>query len=93
MNQTMPKTITEDTIKEKLVEHYGGSASDRRFVKNERPDDHMGALGSVVYSLEGSPPKGYAIVIPESRKVNFYDHKGKRFRKMVDTVVEEVPRR
>mgnify|MGYP005859454671 CR=1 FL=1 len=81
--------ITENEIREKLSIHYGGDNSPREFVKNEREDSH-GAVGSVVYSLSGSPPKGYAIAIPELRMVSLYDHQGERFRIMKDTVVEEL---
>jgi len=81
--------ITEKAIAEKLSKHYSGSRGiDRELIKNEREDSH-GSLGSVVYSLNGSPPKGYAISIPEIRVVNFYDHRGKRFRNMTNTVVKE----
>jgi hypothetical protein len=80
--------ITENDIREKLSTHYGGNNSSRRLVRNERPDDHGGVTGSIVYSLEGSPPKGYAIVIPELRLVNLYDHQGERFREMIETVVK-----
>ncbi len=83
----MTDTITEATIREKLSNHYGGDNSTRELVKNEREDDH-GTVGSIVYSLSGSPPKGYCIAIPEQRRVNFYDNRGKRFRKMTETVVE-----
>lgn len=83
------ETITEDEIREKLSTHYGGDNDTREFVKNEREDSHD-SVGSVVYSLAGSPPKGYAIAIPELRMVSLYDHRGKRFRIMKDTVVEEL---
>lgn len=81
--------ITEDEIQEKLETHYGGYNNHRDLVKNERSDDHDG-LGSIVYSLEGSPPKGYAIVIPDLQMVNLYDHQGKRFMILEDTVVHEL---
>ncbi len=81
------ETITEAEIREKLSKHYGGDNSNRDLVKNERLDDH-GTLGSIVYSLSGSPPKGYAIAIPEIRRVNFYDGNGKRFRILKETVPE-----
>ncbi|WP_137290883.1 hypothetical protein [Natronorubrum halophilum] len=83
------ETITEDEIRVKLSKHYGGDNSNRDLVKNERNDSH-GTVGSIVYSLSGSPPKGYAIVIPGIRMVNFYDNHGKRFRILKDTVVEET---
>ena len=82
--------ITESEIKEKLATNYGRGGHDRDLVKNERGDDHCESTGSVVYSLRGSPPKGYAIAIPELREVSFYNHRGKRFRHMTNTMVEEL---
>ena len=83
------ETVTEDEIREKLSNHYGGDNSSREFVKNERRDSHE-STGSVVYSLSGSPPKGYAIAIPGLRKVNLYNHQGERFQILRDTVVKEI---
>lgn len=80
--------LTESDIKEKLENHYG-TEEDRDLVKNVRNDGNDATGGSVVYSLRGSPPKGYAIVIPELRQVSLYDHHGKRFRKLKETVVED----
>lgn len=83
--------ITEDEIREKLAKHYGGYNKDRDLVKGDRSDGNDSTQsGSVVYSLQGSPPKGYAIVIPELRKVNLYDHHGKRFMIMDETIVDEL---
>jgi hypothetical protein len=81
--------IAESEIKEKLAEHHGGDL-DRDLVKNSRGDGHDPNGGSVIYSLRGSPPKGYAIAIPELREVSFYDNRGKRFRRMRETGVVEV---
>lgn len=85
----MTDTITEATIREKLSQHYGGDNSHRELLKSEQEDDH-GTVGSIVYSLSGSPPKGYAIVIPELRQVNLYDAQGKRYRILGNTTVEEI---
>lgn len=81
-------TISEAELKQKLLDHYGGGV-DRDLVKNERDDGHDHTGGSVVYSLRGSPPKGYALAITEKREVSLYDHTGKRFRRLRETVVEE----
>lgn len=81
------ETISEDEIQKSLSEQANGSV-DRDLVKNERLDDHGGKVGSVVYSLRGSPPKGYAIAIPELKEVSFYDNRGKRFRRERNTIVE-----
>lgn len=82
-------TITEQELKDALLDHYSDGGIDRDLVKNARDDGHGSAVGSVVYSLRGSPPKGYAIAIPEFREVSLYDHKGERFRRMRETVVED----
>lgn len=82
-------TLTEDDIREELSNHYGGDNSFRELVKNVRFDDH-GTPGSVVYSLEGSPPKGYAIVIPDLRLINLYNNRGERFDVWHNTVVDGV---
>lgn len=71
--------VAEDEIREKLARHYGGDNSSRGFHKNVRIDDH-GTVGSIVYSLDSSPPKGYAIYIPELSQLNLYDVRGKRFK-------------
>lgn len=49
----------------------------RRGYKNVRKDSHE-TVESVVYSLDGSPPKGYAIYIPELRNVSLYSNHGER---------------
>lgn len=73
------REITEDRIRACLAHRYGKDDSRREFHKEIRKDSH-GTVGSVVYSLDGSPPKGYAIYIPELRKVNLYDGHGERFK-------------
>jgi hypothetical protein len=83
----MTDTITETEIREKLANHYAGDNEFRDLVKNKR-EDAYNSVGSIVYSLEGSPPKGYAIYTPESRRVSLYDNRGKRFRILQNTVVE-----
>ena len=81
-------TISETEVKEKLVNNYG-SGYDRELIRSEIINSY-GDVGTILYSLNGSPPKGYAMEIPESREVSFYDHQGKRFRQMSDTVVEDT---
>jgi len=73
-----PKTITEEELKEKLMQHYGRGV-DREMVKTEIKNSH-GTVGSVLYSLDGSPPKGYVLFVPQIRQLSLYDAHGKRFR-------------
>jgi hypothetical protein len=75
-------TITEGQIRELLSQEYGGDNSTRELIKNERKDDH-GTVGSVVYSLSGSPPKGYAIHDTGlNSTVWLYDVHGDKFAKV-----------
>ncbi len=59
-------------IKKILAQSYGCSPTilERKiittFVRNS-----YGEVGSVLFSLEGSPPKGYALYVPEHRKIIF----------------------
>lgn len=85
----MTNVITESDIKETLINHYSGRGGpDRELVVNQRADGYGDNTGSIVYSLVGSPPKGYAIAIPELREVHYYDNHGKRFLRSENTVVE-----
>lgn len=81
--------ITEAEIKQKLMRHYGRS-KDRDLVKNHRDDGYSEDGGSVIYSLRGSPPKGYALVKPRQKEISLYDSNGKRFRQLVNTEVLEI---
>lgn len=49
-------------------------------------NDHT-KIGSVIFSLDGSPPKGYAIYIRELHTVCFYDNHGTRFKRLSNHVV------
>jgi hypothetical protein len=84
--------ITETEIKERLQEHGNAGTTARDMIKVVRYDDH-GGPGSIVYSLSGSPPKGYAIcyaslgsIVDEKPQVriNLYDGRGKRFQHIED---------
>jgi hypothetical protein len=72
----MYKLISEK-IKDKLVSMYikrfGGDiefTNKRRLLKFKHVDSY-GNVGSIMYSLEGSPPKGYALYIPDMHKILF----------------------
>lgn len=82
------KQITEQQIREILSERYGGDNDFRKLVSNERRDSH-GEIGSIVYSLSGSPPKGYAIYTEGNLTIWFYDSNGVKFAE-VNQVVEVV---
>ena len=74
--------ITKKEIRDILQKHYEGrtyKGIDRKLHKKAMHDNY-GAVGSIIYSLDGSPPKGYAIYIPELYQISFYDLTGRRFK-------------
>lgn len=79
LDPTYRREITEARIRACLAYRYGKDNSSREFHKNVRKDSHE-TVGSVVYSLDGSPPKGYAIYVPELHKVSLYSGHGERFK-------------
>lgn len=79
LEPTYRREITEARIRACLAYRYGKDNSSREFHKNVRKDSHE-TVGSVVYSLDGSPPKGYAIYVPELNKVSLYSGHGERFK-------------
>jgi len=62
------KEINEKYIKKRLVKMYHNNEEDltRELVKIKHDD-------TCFYLLEGSPPKGYAVYIPEHNKIVFID--------------------
>lgn len=79
------KTISREEIRRELAIHYDGgtgfSVKHRTLVEYDHDEGTTLGEGSVIFLfLSGTPPKGYAIVIPEHRTINLYDAWGKRFR-------------
>ena len=72
--------MSEADINERLVKHYGVSFE----VDSGRKLNKAESEGCVLYSLEGSPPKGYALYILALRQVHFYDGHGRRWRILDD---------
>ena len=68
-------TITEQDIIDELQSLYNGG--DRDVVRNISYSNYN-KIGAVFYTLNGSPPKGYALYIPGHHKVVFIDAWGKK---------------
>lgn len=99
----MRKTYTLEEIKAKMARHYGGEGDNmsRELHVHLSRDDH-GLVGSAYLSLDGSPPKGYAIAIagymgtPTEETVwrlNLYDLGGCRWKKNENCKIPELSQR
>ena len=74
------KNITNKEIKEILLKKYVNE-QDRELIQTKIKNSY-GKVGTIFYSLNGSPPKGYALYIKEMRTIIFYDCFGKKFKKI-----------
>ena len=65
-----------EEIKEILLQHYSitheGEEGGKLLVKKSE--------NCIFLELEGNPPKGYGIWIPENKRLNLYDETGNRFK-------------
>lgn len=76
------KKITEEFIRQKLQIHYTGRDNKDRILMKVKigREKEMDTHGAIIYALDGSPPKGYAIHIPGHHMLNLYDLEGRRFK-------------
>lgn len=81
--------VNESEIRHKLLAHSNELGSERKMCRSVHKD-HYERIGSVFYSINGSPPRGYAIYNPQSSRMSLYDSNGKRFKIYRNAVVEEV---
>lgn len=91
-----PREIAEEKIKEILVNRYCSgypeSIAENMKRKLIRTDcfNNYGGIGLIIFSLDGSPPKGYALFIRELRLIHFFDVSGNPFKTMGDiTLINE----
>lgn len=82
--------LTTEEVKETLATHYGEPADTNRELHVVKHEDSHGSTGSVLLSLDGSPPKGYALYIPELHEVSLYDLRGERFQHHRDTIIADI---
>ena len=71
--------LTNEEIKEIIGSRFPGDVSYRELIRTEL-ENSPGKAKTVIFSIEGSPPKGYAMYIPDQWRMNFYDGNGKRFK-------------
>ena len=78
-------------IQEKLQKHYDSRKDvPQRNLHIHKSYDSYEKVGSVFFSLEGSPPKGYGIYVFELRCLSLYDRHGRRWRKIFDCEVDDL---
>jgi len=90
----MTNVISDDEIKERLINMYVrrfGADIDvtrnRKLLKFEHNDCYT-RVGSILYSLEGSPPKGYVLYVPERKELLFLHSDLKRSGSLVSCIIK-----
>ena len=71
--------ITKEQIRELLEGHYN-KVYGASIIK--RPLLTYKAEGCYFFVLRGTPPKGYAIYVPESQMLYLYELEGKKFKEI-----------
>ncbi|MCB1712137.1 MAG: hypothetical protein KDH96_06580 [Candidatus Riesia sp.] len=78
MDSKKSGTMTKKELKKILSKHYkithGGSMNVERELFISK------TVGCYHFTLQGTPPKGYGLYIPERRRLWLYDAIGKRFK-------------
>jgi hypothetical protein len=78
--------LTEKEIKEILSKEYDGDSSGRELTRDNIINQYN-EVGTVFFSLEGSPPKGYAIYIKGVNAIIFYDGYGEKFKEIDECIL------
>jgi hypothetical protein len=82
-----PKKLAQ--IKKRISDMYMGIDEGRNLIVTQI-HNHYGRVGSILFSLEGSPPKGYALYVPGHRKIIFIDAWLGKTHKISDYSLEDV---
>jgi hypothetical protein len=74
------KELTLEGIRKVMIKKYSYHATDldRDMIVVSCHSNNTG-IGCYLFSIDGSPPKGYGIYIPESHTLCLYDAWGKRY--------------
>jgi len=85
------KDLRVKDIQEKLQKHYDNRRDvPQRNLHIHKNYDSYETVGSIFFSLDGSPPKGYGIYIPENRQLNLYDGHGRRWQILGNTDILDL---
>jgi len=78
-------------IQEKLQKHYDSRKDvPQRNLHIHKSYDSYETVGSVFFSLDGSPPKGYGIYVPELWLLSLYNVHGRRWRRIYNCEVDDL---
>jgi len=77
LKRLINKIIDDEWIWNKMEYYYGASLKGREFFITYIKDNY-GTVGTIFFSINGSPPKGYALYSMAGNIINFYNNAGKR---------------
>ena len=90
-NLLLGETLTFSQVKEfmlhtKPIAQASGSIQRKLIVTPIR--NAYGNIGTVVFSIEGTPPKGYAMYNPETKTLNILNESHKTIKKFYEVYLE-----
>ncbi len=84
--------VNYDWIKREICKIYNGVKKEdleRELIVTKIKNDY-GKIGTYVFSLMGSPPKGYAFYIPTANKLILIGLSGEKIKKLNDILIEGI---
>lgn len=84
--------VNLDWIKQEICKLYNGvnkEDMERELIKTEIKNNY-GNVGTYVFSLKGSPPKGYGFYLPEAQRLIIISMSGNKTKKCNDTIIEGI---
>ena len=83
--------VNQDWIKQEINKLWHGVEDDleRELIVTEIKNNY-GKVGTYIFSLIGSPPRGYALYIPTATKLIFISASGEKIKKCKDTLIEGI---
>lgn len=84
--------VNLDWIKREICKIYNGindNDIERELIMTPIKNSY-GNIGTYVFSLMGSPPKGYAFYLPASKKLILIGMAGEKIKKFKDTLIEGI---
>ena len=73
LKESMTKNEIRDILEKQHKKHYGGDILKRELIVNK-------SKHCTFFELNGTPPKGFAIFIPERKILFLYEAEGRKFK-------------